>query len=412
MAHKGALALLVIGTIALSGCDRLSGSQPPKSQGAENVKATPAKDEHGHAKSESDAHGQDKGKGEGALKLSNEQIQAAGIKVEVIEAQEVNDEIVVTATIQPNRDRLARVAPRVASRIVRVQANLGDRVRAGQVLAQLDSVEIGEAFSGYWQAQSQHKVAKADFERAQRLYSEQIVPQKEFLRAQGEAEKAATALRVTGERLRLLGANVASEQRQGTESMFPVTAPFSGTVIEKHAVLGELGQPDKPLFTVADLSTVWIEGSVFEKDVGKLRVGAAAEVTVAAFPGQVFKGRIGHIASVMDKETRTLKARIEVPNPDQRLVPEMFATAAIATASAGKAILLPEDAVVLVDGKPTVFVEDADGFEPRQIEPGDKLRGRVVIKNGIKTGDLVVIAGTYALKARMLKSQIGEGHAH
>jgi cobalt-zinc-cadmium efflux system membrane fusion protein len=90
----------------------------------------------------------------------------------------------------------------------------------------------------------------------------------------------------------------------------------------------------------------------------------------------------------------------------------MFATAAIQTGRAGKAILVPEDAVVLVQGVPTVFVEDADGFEPRVVEVGEKLRGRVAIKNGIKSGDLVVVAGAYALKARMLKSQIGEGHAH
>jgi len=412
MMQIGAWALLVAVAVAVTGCDRTSSTPQAKGQGAEQAKGVPAKDDHAHESGKPDAHADDKGKGEGALKLTNEQIQGAGIRVESIEAQEISEEIVVTATIQPNMDRLARVAPRIPSRIVRVHANLGDRVRAGQVLAQLDSVEIGEAYSSYWQAQSQHKVAQADFERAQRLHTEQIVPQKEFLRARGELEKAVIAMRVARDKLQLLGAAAPAEPRPGAESTFPVTAPFAGTVIEKKAVLGELGQPDKPLFTVADLSTVWIEGSVFEKDVGKLRVGAAAEVTVAAFPGQVFKGKIGHIASMMDKETRTLKARIDVPNPDQRLVPEMFATAAIATASAGKAILLPEDAVVLVDGKPTVFVEDADGFEPRQVEPGEKLRGRVVIKNGIKSGDLVVVAGTYALKARMLKSQIGEGHAH
>jgi cobalt-zinc-cadmium efflux system membrane fusion protein len=410
MTHQGVLALLVLAAIALTGCDRPSGSQPPKGQGAESAKAAPAEDDH--AKSGADTHSDDKGKQAGALKLPNEQIQAAGIKVEAIEEQEVSDEVVVTATIQPNTDRMARVAPRVPSRIVRVQANLGDRVRAGQVLAQLDSVEIGEAFSGYWQAQSQHKVAKADFERAQRLFNEQIVPQKEFLRAQGEAEKSATALRVAGEKLRLLGANAGPEQRQGAESVFPVTAPFAGTIMEKKAVLGELGAPDKPLFTVADLATVWIEGSVFEKDVAKIRVGEPAEISLAAFPGEVFKGKVAYLSSAMDKETRTLKARIEVPNPDHRLILEMFATAAIQTGRAGKAILVPEDAVVLVQGVPTVFVEDADGFEPRVVEVGEKLRGRVAIKNGIKSGDLVVVAGAYALKARMLKSQIGEGHAH
>jgi len=412
MMQKGAWAWLVVVTMALAGCDRTSSAPEAKEHGKEQAKAAPAKDDHAHESGKPDAHAHDKAKGEGALKLTNEQIQAAGIRVEAVEEQEINEEVVVTATIQPNMDRLARVAPRIASRIVGVQANLGDRVRAGQVLAQLDSVEVGEAYSGYWQAQSLHKVARADFERVQRLHGEQIVPQKELLRTQGEMERAATAVRVAREKLRLLGAAVTAEPRPGGESIFPVTAPFAGTVIEKKAVLGEQGQPDKPLFTVADLSTVWIEGSVFEKDLGKIRPGAPAEVTVAAFPGEIFKGKVGYIASMMDKETRTLKARIDVPNPGNRLIPEMFATAAIQAGRAGKAILVPEEALVLVQGVPTVFVEDADGFEPRAVDPGEKLRGRVILKNGIKSGDLVVVAGTYALKARMLKSQIGEGHAH
>ncbi|MPZ45742.1 MAG: efflux RND transporter periplasmic adaptor subunit [Betaproteobacteria bacterium] len=410
MSKHAAVILIVCAALALSACDRFGGSQ--ENQNAEAATGVPPKDEHGHEKSEGDAHAKEKGREEGGLKLSNEQIAAAGIKVEAIEEQEVSDHVSVTATIHANMDRLARVTPRVPGRIVRVQANIGDRVAAGQVLAQLDSPEIGEAFSAYWQAQTEHKLAQSSFERAQRLYTEQIVPQKEFLRAQGELEKAATSLRAAREKLRLLGISPGSALGKEAASVFAVTAPFAGTIIEKAAVLGELSQPDKALFTVADLSTVWIEGSVFEKDLAKVRVGAPAEITVTAFPGEVFKGKVAYLSSVMDKETRTLKARIDVPNKDRRLIPEMFATALIQTGGAAKAILVPEEAIVLIQGVSTVFVEDAHGFEPRPVDPGEKLNGRVVLKNGIKPGDLVVVAGTYALKARMLKSQIGEGHAH
>ena len=412
MSKHAAVILIACGALALSACERFGDSQQAESRKAEAAKGASRKDEHGHEKSEAEAHAQEKGKEEGGLKLSNEQIEAAGIKVVPMEEQEVREQVSVTATIHANMDRLARVAPRVPGRIVRVQANLGDRVAAGQVLAQLDSPEIGEALSSYWQAQTEHKLAQSSFERAERLYSEQIVPQKEFLRAQGELEKAATALRVAREKLRLLGISPGPAHGKDASSVFAVTAPFSGTIIDKAAVLGEISQPDKPLFTVADLSTVWIEGQVFEKDLAKIQVGATAEVSVTAFPGEVFKGKVAYLSSVMDKETRTLKARIDVPNNDRRLLPEMFATAAIQTARGGQAILVPEGAIVLVQGVPTVFVEDAHGFEPRPIDPGEKLNGRVVVKNGIKPGELVVVAGTYALKARMLKSQIGEGHAH
>jgi cobalt-zinc-cadmium efflux system membrane fusion protein len=119
---------------------------------------------------------------------------------------------------------------------------------------------------------------------------------------------------------------------------------------------------------------------------------------------------------VVDKETRTVQARVEVANPGGRLKPEMFATAAIATNGIGgkdskvKALILPEGAVVLMQGQPTVFIEEHGGFEPRVVELGEKLRGRVVVKNGLKAGERVVTAGTYALKARLLKSQIGDSH--
>jgi cobalt-zinc-cadmium efflux system membrane fusion protein len=200
---------------------------------------------------------------------------------------------------------------------------------------------------------------------------------------------------------------VTPARSESAVSVFPVNAPFAGTVIEKQAVMGELAQPDKPLFTVADLSVVWIEASLFEKDLGKVKTGASVSVTVAAYPDEVFKGRLTYISSVMDKESRTIKARVEVPN-DGRLKPDMFATAAIDTVSAGKALTVPAGAVLLMEGKKTVFVREKKGFERRVVELGDNLGGRFVVKQGIDEGDAVVVDGAYALKAWRLKSKIGD----
>lgn len=312
----------------------------------------------------------------------------------------------VTATIQANQDRLARVAPRVPGRIVKVNASLGNRVKAGQALAMLDSIDLGEARSAYLQAASEAAVAQAGFARAQRLNADSIIPEKDYLRARAEHEKAGAALRAAADRLRMMGVN--PENLSG--SVFPLTAPFAGTVIEKKAVLGELAPPDQSLFTVADLSTLWIEADLFEKDLAKVRPGMQASVTVSAYPGEVFKGRLTYISSVVDKDSRTVKARVEVPNLDGRLKPEMFATAAIQTGSGAKALLLPEDAVLLVQGQPTVFVAEKNGFafSPRAVEVGERIQGRIVIRSGVAAGESVVTSGAYALKARLLKSQIGD----
>jgi len=211
-------------------------------------------------------------------------------------------------------------------------------------------------------------------------------------------------LRAAADRLRMMGVN--PENLSG--SVFPLTAPFAGTIIEKKAVLGELAPPDQSLFTVADLSTLWIEADLFEKDLAKIRPGMQASVTVSAYPGEGFKGRLTYISSVVDKDSRTVKARVEVPNLDGRLKPEMFATAAIQTGSGAKALLLPEDAVLLVQGQPTVFVAENGGFVPRAVEVGERIQGRIVIRSGVAAGESVVTSGAYALKARLLKSQIGD----
>ncbi|HTE16208.1 MAG TPA: efflux RND transporter periplasmic adaptor subunit, partial [Burkholderiales bacterium] len=170
--------------------------------------------------------------------------------------------------------------------------------------------------------------------------------------------------------------------------------------------------PDEPVFTIANLSVLWIEADIVEKDLARVHRGANAKVSVTAYPNEVFAGKVTYVGAMMDKETRTVRARIEVPNPKGELKPEMFATATIATDSARKALALPESAVTLIKGLPTVYVEEGAGFEARSIEIAERVGGRVIVKSGVKAGELVVIGGVYALKAKQLKSQIGEGHAH
>jgi cobalt-zinc-cadmium efflux system membrane fusion protein len=410
----GIALAIAMASISLAGCGKTEPSPTASAQptvakpGASADKPGEKKGEHKEGEA---GHGEEE-----QLKLSAEAIEAAGIKVEELAAQEISEQLVVTATIRPNQDRITHVAPRVPGRIVKVHVNLGDRVKAGQALAVLDSLDVGEAHSSYLQAKTQLAVAKADFERAEKLHGDQIIAQKDHLRAHAEYEKAKASFAAAGDKLRMLGVGTTPADDGRAVSTFPLTTPFAGTVIEKHAILGELAQPDKLIFTVADLSTLWIEANLFEKDLGRVKTGAEAVVTVDAYPGESFQGKLTYIAAVVDKESRTVQARVEVANPGRRLKPEMFATASIHTngtfgvAGKAKALLLPQEAVVLMQGQPTAFVEEHGGFEPRAVELGEKLRDRVVIKNGLQAGERVVIAGTYALKARVLKSQIGDSH--
>ncbi len=348
-------------------------------------------------------------KEEGGLKLTPEEARSAGIKLETLAAQGFADTVTVTATIRPNQDRIARVAPRVEGRIVQVTASLGDNVKAGQVLAVLDSLALGEAQSALQRAQSAQRVAQSDFKRAELLSADEIIPQRELLRARSALETAVADMRAAEDKLRLLGGVAAASGRAA--STFPLTAPLAGTVVQKKATIGELGTPSEPLFSVADLSTVWIEANLTEDKLARVQVGAPATVTVTAYPGERFAGRVTYVASMLDKDSRTTPARIEVPNKDRRLKPEMFASATIETgATRAPALSVPSGAVTLLQGQPTVFIAEGGGYEPRAIDPGEKVGGRTVVKSGLKAGDQVVAEGAYALKARLLKSQIGEGH--
>lgn len=346
---------------------------------------------------------------ESLIKLSDAEAAAAGIKTARVAEEAIRSAVALSATIQPNRDRFAHVMPRVPGRVLEVSAKAGDRVRGGQVLALLDSVEVGEATSSYHQAASQSSVAKADFERAQKLFDEQVIPQKDYLRARAEFEKARAALTAASDKLRMMGVKPAAGSAAST---LPITSPFAGTVIEKNAVIGDLAQTDKSLFTIADLSTVWIEANLYEKDLPRVRLGAEAVVTVSAYPEARFRGKLAYVSAVVERESRTVKARIEVPNGDGRLKPEMFANALVQGEERERGVAVPTEAVVLMDNRSTVFVKEAGGFEARRVELGDAVVDRQIVKAGLSPGEEVVVSGAYALKSRLEKSKLGAGHGH
>jgi cobalt-zinc-cadmium efflux system membrane fusion protein len=384
-----AWALALAGALSLAGCG--------------------AKDDHAAEGDKHDEHAEGGHSEEEELTLSSEDAERAGVKVEELKPQVLGETVSVTATIHPDADKLARVAPRIEGRITSAPAKLGDQVKAGQALATLDSVDVGEAQSAWVQAQSELRIAEGDLKRAEQLAADEIIARKDLVRAQSDRDKAAASLRAAADRLRVLGGNPGASG--GRASGFTVTAPFAGTIIEKKATLGDLASPSEAMFTIADLGRVWIHADLPEALLAKVRIGANATVAVPAYPGENFAGRVDHIGAVLSKDTRTVAARIAVSNADGRLKPEMFASATIEVAGDKREVLsLPDAAVVLMQGQPTVFVYEQGAYEMRVIEPGDRVGGRTTIKAGIKPGEQIVTAGAYALKARKLKSQLGHGH--
>lgn len=342
------------------------------------------------------------------LELSGEQMRAEGVKVEAIAPSREARTVEAAASVIANADRLVRIMPRAPGRIVKATVGAGTAVVAGQELAVIESAEVGEALSAFQQARSEDEVAQAAFRRATTLYREQVIPEKDFLKAQGDAKRAAAARQAAASKLSLLGAEARDQPITRSTATYGLASPIAGTVIEKRAIVGESTAQDQALFTVADLSTVWVEIDLQERDLPNVRTGARVTATVPAWPEERFAGEVGYISDTVDRATHMLKVRVVLKNPERRLKPGMFATVRIATPSSEDLLVLPAAAVVLVQGQSTVFVREGDHFDAQPVEVRPLGDARVAIVRGLEGSREVVTAGAFALKARLLKSQIAE----
>jgi membrane fusion protein, heavy metal efflux system len=391
--HTAALLTCLV-LLAVSGC---SADNSPQST---PVEATANTAQHEHAEQ---------------LVFSTAELKQFGITIAALSPQPLQSQLSLTANIVANQNRLAHVTPRIEGKLSKVIANLGDQVTAGQRLAEIDSIQMGEARAQYRSSQSELALALANYERISRLYEDKVVPQKQMIESQAALERARSAAYADSERLRMYGGLNKENSARHNGSTYVLTAPFAGIVLEKNAVIGELAKTTDSIFTIADLSTVWIEADVPEKDLKDIAIGKNASVTVSAYPQEVFTGKVSYLASMVDKTTRTVKARIELRNPQHKLRIDMFATAVLSHAAGQLALLVPADAIVMLQGIPHVYVAQQNHaqsatFTARPVALGQRLNEQVEIKSGVREGEHIAQSGVYALKARQLKSQISDEH--
>jgi cobalt-zinc-cadmium efflux system membrane fusion protein len=345
-----------------------------------------------------------------SVKMTAEVQKQNGVVVAPAKKQRMGGVISATGKVEANADRIAHVSPRISGKVVAVKASLGDSVSAGQALATLDSVELGEALGRYHQSRTKLALAQASMDRIKHLVEKKIAARKDILQAETDFKTAQTELHTDEERLSLYG--VATSDLKGEDHkkpFLPVRSPIAGIITEKHAIVGELSDPSKSLYTVADLSTVWVLVDIHEKDLAKVHKGQAAIVSVSAFSDQKLKGRITYIADLVDEATRTVKARVAVANPGRKLKPEMFATVELALPADAAAVLsVPEDALQDFDGNKVLFVVDDQGveFKPRKVEPGRTVGGMVEIVSGLKEGERYAIKGAFILKSELKKGEL------
>ncbi len=327
----------------------------------------------------------------------------AGVELATI-APSTNGALMANGTITYDADRVSVVSTRTEGRIVSVKADLGEQVRPGAVLALIESSDVGQTRGDLQRARATVEIARRNFEREQRLFAEQISPEKEMLEAEAAYRSAQAEYDAATAKLRAFGA------ASGQGATFGLVTPIGGTVVERSANPGQVVGPSSNLFTVADLGRVWITVDVYEGDLSRVRQGATAVVVPTALPDESFTGRVTYAGGVVDSLTHTFKVRVELANSQHQLRPGMFARVRIqapATGGGASTIVMPEVAVQEIGGRSVVF---AAGIQPgtyvvRPVTVGPRAGGgMVVIRDGIRAGDRIVVKGAFQLKAELTKA--------
>lgn len=453
-------------------------------------------EEHGEKHAEHDEH-----EGEGRVHLEAHDLKELGVVVKTAAPGKLGLALKVPGKVAMPTDRIAHVVPRVRGYAREVRVGLGDRVKEGQVMAILESPELGEAKVAFLSAFQESQIARSDLERAQAvhdsvqqildllersptledleslngsqageyrsrlvsaysertfaeltyqrekaLFDKQISSEEEFLAAQNafkkaraeyasardeaafqtrkallEARRAADVarlgVRAAERKLHVLGLNEATvaplaEDKELEERLawYELKAPFAGQVIEQHLTRGELLTEETDAYVVADLGTVWVDLSVYPKEVGRVRAGLRAIVSTGE--GIAAEGRITYVAPTVDPETRAGLARVSLPNPGGEWKPGMFVSGEVVVDEAHVAVLVPRTAILNVDGRTVVFVREGEAFEARPVTIGRGNELRVELTAGLRPGESYAAEGGFALKAHLAKGSFGDGHDH
>lgn len=368
----------------------------------------------------------------GVVEISEEAQKNGGVQVATVAVTTLPTELRVTGVVAPEESRVAHIRPLARGVIEQIFVSLGARVSKGQTLVAYDNIEMGQLVGEYLSAKAAQQQAEADLdvrrralERAEELIKLEAVAQQtlELRRAEFRNAEAAVTSQRAGvtrieEQLHRFGLSdqdlAGLTPQEGTSAHRSAShaflrSPVTGVVTKYEVAVGELVGPDRELFTISDLSTVWVLADVYEKDLGKVRSDVEVAVRVDAYPERVFNGRLTYVSDLIDPQTRTAKVRCVVPNGDGALKLDMFTRVAIPTAERRQGLAVPRASVQTVGNTPIVFVrESATKFVRRDVTLGAEADGRVEVLKGLKTGDVVVSEGSFYLKTALLREQIGE----
>jgi membrane fusion protein, heavy metal efflux system len=415
---KQGIAIAVIVLAGILGGGAVLWSDRPK-PGGEASEHAAAGSEHEHEHEHEHEQGDDPGKQakapaqaaaneaheERALKLTDRQRETAGVALQTAGAAKLRLAARFPGEVRFDEERTAHVVPRMAGVAEAVPAHLGERVRKGQVLAVIASPSLSEQRSELLTAKRRRDAARTTFEREKKLWLEKISAEQDYLQAQTALQEADIAVQNASQKLAALGA---TEVSTGL-NRFDLRAPFAGTIVEKHLSLGESVAENASIFTVSDLSSVWVEFAVAPKDLATVRLGQKVIVSSTAFDSEA-EGTISYIGALLGEQTRTARGRVSLTNPQGAWRPGLFVTVAVLGEDQAVPLAVPADAVQTIDEQPMVFVAVPGGFVARPVELGRSDGKTVEVLGGVRPGEKVASTNTFVLKSELGKAGAEHGH--
>jgi cobalt-zinc-cadmium efflux system membrane fusion protein len=330
-----------------------------------------------------------------------ETAQLAQVHVEELAAHPSADTIKATGTVEFNADRMARILPPVAGQVQQLAVNIGDVVHKDDILFVLSSREVAAAIADHLASHKDLDLAEKTNAMTRDLFDHQAASRMALQQSESELAKARSKVLQTEEILQVLGLDAhPPEDLTRLQSRIPLRSPISGTVIERSVTNGQFVGPDNPpLMTIADLSAVWVQADIFERDLSHITVGQKADVTTAAYPDDRFTAQVSHIGAVVDGQTRTAKVRFLAANPNARLKPGMFASTTLYLPESPSALTVPARAIFVEGGRNFAYVQvGSQDFARRAVETAASGTDRLRILSGLQSGDRFVSDGVLLLR--------------
>jgi cobalt-zinc-cadmium efflux system membrane fusion protein len=344
---------------------------------------------------------------EQVIEISPESAKMIDIKVKPAVMKSMGSYLTATGMVKTNENKVAIVGPLFSGRIKEFLVNVGDLVQKGSKLVLLESVEVAKAKTEFYKAYAEMELAKINYDRQQRLFKENITSKKDLASAEADYKIAMANLEAAEKNLHTLGFTEEDVQNIATKHeinpIICLCSPITGRVVKRQGVVGAMVDQSNDLLTIMDLSSLWIDADIYEKDIALINIGKKVEVAVTSYPREIFMGEVAYISDIVNEETRTVTVRTVVNNKDRKLKVGMFANIRIYTAAEKKALVIPVDAVLDEMGEKIVFIKEGDAFRRKVVEVGNTLDNFTEVIAGLKEGDQVVIKGHFQLQSELIK---------